>query len=304
MLKKLNLIFILCLASSGCSSTQNNYKSYSQNNTLYSSQDNVLYNSQDIADFTKNKLCQFFIKEKNINIEKLLIEELRERNIELCDAYDILKPVPFSKKEIARKNAERKAQIAQEKAKQEALRKKRDADELKQSIAEDALTNKAMSDGYLSLTGLVVGLSTPAQVKRRQNKREDVFVIGGFELGCSSSFLDEKLSSIVCAIGKDHGSIDILDGNKLKSNISIYATLKKGFSKKYGEPKIISSDMRTRLGVKYDVERSIWKDKRGNKLEIISRANNVDMGGLTFESIELIMQEIDTEEKEYKARNF
>lgn len=279
-LNKLSLASLLIIGISSCSST----------NTDYS----LRYSSQDIKDMASSKLCQLFVTVKNYSFEQLLVTELRKRDFKLCETSTDIKAVPLSQAEIAQKELER-----------EALVKQKEADDLRQAIIEDSMTDKAIENNYLNVTGLVAGMSTPSQVKRRQNDRKDVFVIGGFELGCSTEFLEEKLSSLVCVTGKTYYSRDILDDRKVVSNLEVHSTLVKGFTKKYGSPKgDFLSKMRTRLGVEHDVKRVFWTDKRGNKLELISRAGDTEIGGLTFESVEYIKAKIDTEEKEYKARNF
>ena len=279
-------LFKVCLTSlliaglPSCSSTNND--------------DSLKYSVQDIENMNSSKLCQLFVKTQNYSFEQLLVSELRKRNFKLCETSTTLKAVPLTKSEIALKQAEKEAAL-----------KQKEADDLRKAIAEDSMTDKAIKNGYLSVTGLVAGMSTPSQVKRRQNERQDVFVIGGFELRCSTQFLEDKLSSLVCVTGEEYFSKDILDDNKLVSNLKVHSTLVKGFTKKYGPPDgDILSTMRTKLGVEHDVKRAFWKDKRGNKLALISRAGNTEVGGLTFESAEYIKMIIDTEEKEYRARNF
>ena len=275
-----NLIVIICLALTACSSTSKTDVS-----------------SLDLNSLSDIKLCEFFVEDQTRYVEMLLVDELEKRDIKICDASGYLKPVPLSES----KRKAKKAQAAKQEAKEKELvaieLAKKDAEKLKRAVTEDAI-----ADGYLSVTGLVAGMSSSEQVERR--KRSRGFVIGGFQLSCTTEFLDDRLASLVCATGEEYHSKDIIVDTKTATNVKVHTTLVKGFTRKYGPGKSHDSTMRNLLGVEFDVNRTVWFDKRGNRLTLISRAGGVNIGGLTFESSEYIKIQIDNAEKEYKARNF
>lgn len=148
----------------------------------------------------------------------------------------------------------------------------------------------------LDILGLVPGVSELTQVKQAHVGRTPtinptfVFLeIGGYKMPCFSSFLNGKLATLECRTGQ---GTEQYSQYTEASNTEVHSTLTAGFTKKFGKPdSVITKPVRTRMGVEYEQQFVTWKDKRGNKLELVSMADTVNEGLITLESSEHLKQE-------------
>jgi hypothetical protein len=181
------------------------------------------------------------------------------------------------------------------------------------SIAATAIssllsTTVLAGPNQLDILGLVPGVSEPPQVKQagvdpNSNSKESVMLeIGGYKIPCALSFLNGKLASLTCLTGE--GTEEYEQYTKA-SNTEVHSTLTAGFTKKFGKPDSVNREpVRTRMGVEYEQQFVTWKDKRGNKLQLISMADTVNMGLITFESSEYLKEEAEKNAAEEARKKF
>lgn len=160
----------------------------------------------------------------------------------------------------------------------------------------------------LDILGLVPGVSELPQIKQAgadsDSKSNDsvLLEIGGHKIPCALSLLNGKLASLVCFTGK--GTEKYLKYTEA-SNTEVHSTLTAGFTKKFGKPdSVIREPVRTRMGVVYEQQFVTWKDKQGNKLQLVSMADSVSMGLITIESAEYLKQEIEKESADEAKKKF
>jgi len=139
----------------------------------------------------------------------------------------------------------------------------------------------------LNILGLIPGESELAQVQQAGvgDKSENLVTleIGGHKILCSTSFINGKLSNLLCLTGE-------ADGTQLTkaSNIEVHETLKAGFTKKFGAPYSISNaTVTTTMGMKkFNRQFVTWKDTRGNTLKLMSMTDDVRKGAILLMSSE------------------
>jgi hypothetical protein len=172
-----------------------------------------------------------------------------------------------------------------------------------ENSAATLAAEKAAVEGGLSVIGLFPGISTQQQVEFA--KADYGYIIGGYELFCIPQYEEGKLYTLTCVTGKENLSRDRVSGsNALVSNIEVYNTLIKGFTKKFGNPKTAENQLRNSFGVKYISELAAWNDKKGNELSLISIGTNIDSGALILSSAKKIKADKEAELQANKAREF
>lgn len=160
----------------------------------------------------------------------------------------------------------------------------------------------------LDILGLVPGVSELPQVKQasadsNSNSNDSVLLeIGGYRIPCALSLLNGKLASLTCFTGK---GTEKYSKYTEASNTEVHSTLTAGFTKKFGKPdSVIREPVRTRMGVEYEQQFVTWKDKRGSKLQLVSMADSVNMGLITFESAEYLKQEAEKNAADEAKKKF
>lgn len=140
-------------------------------------------------------------------------------------------------------------------------------------------TNVFAGPDQLDVLGLIPGVSESHQVN--QTRSGQLFEIGGHKMACGATFIDDKLASFGCLTGK---SSDRRYPTWTKvDNIEVHLDLKKGFTKKFGKPDSVTRiPVRTRNGVEYIKEEVIWKDRRGNVLNLYSMTDSIDEGMISL----------------------
>lgn len=163
------------------------------------------------------------------------------------------------------------------------------------SFVSLAATTALAGPNQLDILGLIPGESELSQVKQASvdpNSNSDKSVrleVGGHKTPCSMSFRNGRLDSLFCLTGK--GTEKYAQYTEA-SNTEVHSALTAGFTKKFGKPDSVTREVvRTRMGVEYEQQFVTWKDKRGNKLQLISMADTVNMGVITLESSEYLKEE-------------
>lgn len=176
------------------------------------------------------------------------------------------------------------------------------------SFASLAATTALAGPNQLDILGLIPGESELSQVKQasvdpNSNSDEGVQLeVGGHKIHCSMSFRNGKLDSLFCLTGK--GTKKYAQYTEA-SNTEVHSALTAGFTKKFGKPDSVAREVvRTRMGVKYEQQFVTWKDKRGNKLQLTSMADTVDMGVITFESSEYLKEEAEKNAAQEARKKF
>jgi hypothetical protein len=155
----------------------------------------------------------------------------------------------------------------------------------------------------LDLIGLRMGQSEAADVERIgkpvypsiPSSNFWYLTIGGHEMPCSVTYIDGKLSQVLCMTGEGSGG----KRRTTASNEQVHTDLKSGYSQKFGKPEVDDfEEVRTRMGVKYTKNSVSWMDAKGNTLYITNLSSMVSSGGLHFTSAEKI--KLDKEEKAKK----
>jgi len=137
----------------------------------------------------------------------------------------------------------------------------------------------------IDILGLIPGVSDSEDIKRvavRDGGRAVMLEIGGHSLPCIPSYIDNKLSGLVCLTGKNGGT-RYTD----ESNTTIHVELWAGFAKKFGKVDAIDkSRVRTVLGSEHEKSTVMWKDKKGNILRLVSIFDSVTSGAIEMYSNE------------------
>ena len=156
----------------------------------------------------------------------------------------------------------------------------------------------------LEVIGLKPDISTQAEVERA--KDEFGYVIGGYKLRCNPEYIDDRLSQFLCVTGEGAGSQDIATGsNEKTSNTEIHASLVKGFTKKFGAPTEAGNlPLSNGFGAGFSSNIVMWKDKKGNKLTLISVATKIGEGGLVLESAQLLRKKQQEKSAAEQQRKF
>lgn len=129
----------------------------------------------------------------------------------------------------------------------------------------------------LSVVGLIPDVSTEADVEQSNyGFGKYINEIGGYQMFCIPSYIDAKLARLYCNFGKS--SINT------SSNEIIYGTLKQGFTKKFGVPKVANDKVRNGYGTEFNLQSIVWNDQKGNRLTVYNRLSKVDEGVLLLES--------------------
>jgi hypothetical protein len=172
----------------------------------------------------------------------------------------------------------------------------------------------------IDVLGLIPGVSTIMDFRKTEmnldkkpldttltNTAYGIFEIGGYKLGCTALFEDNKMESFLCDFGGDGmwKILKLLQKNKEVSNIEIHHDLKNGFMKKLGIPRTDDNlPMRNKLGVEYVNNMVTWIDKQGNYLGLVSIANRVDVGSLMLLSHGHIVKSEKKQVDEEKSKRF
>ena len=130
------------------------------------------------------------------------------------------------------------------------------------------------------------------------------FVIGGYDLVCSTEFIDGLLSGLYCSTGEE-SSTDTTESNRAASNTEIHLALLKGFSKKFGPPsRMDNSSVSNQLGTKFDSNSAVWIDKKGNKLILNSIDTKINAGSVLLKSAQQVRKDETKSRKTEEQRNF
>lgn len=173
-------------------------------------------------------------------------------------------------------------------------------------VSLTAVVSVFAGPAQLDVLGLIPGESEWAQVKQlgpEINPGKSVRLeIGGHKMPCVVSLTNGKLSHMMCLIGKGTGKYDTYTE---ASNTEVYSTLLTGFTKKFGKPDSVNKGtVRTRIGVEYEQEFAVWRDKRGNELSLASMVDSVSMGGLIFESANYLKEKKEKDAAKDSERKF
>lgn len=178
----------------------------------------------------------------------------------------------------------------------------KDVDTITEEIKK-ALAEKKRSETVIDVIGIYPGISTKSQVASKKSGR--FFIIGGYQILCLPEFKRGKLSRLYCETGEDRYSKDRISGaDRPVTNFEVHEQLLAGFSKKFGPPRLEEETVRTKLGVTYESQSAVWKDKFGNRLTAISIFNSVDRGLLLLESSDSIAASHDKVRRNDERRKF
>jgi hypothetical protein len=164
------------------------------------------------------------------------------------------------------------------------------------AIATSSLvaTTVLASPNQLDILGLVPGVSELSEVKQAGSQplfnpnTVVILEIGGYEISCSMSFLNDKLALLACPTGVGSTGTRYTKA----SNTEVHSTLKAGFTKKFGKPNsVFTVPVRTGLGVKYEQEVVTWKDMKGNELILSSITDTPNNGLIILRSSEYLKEE-------------
>ena len=138
--------------------------------------------------------------------------------------------------------------------------------------------------GSLNIIGIYPGFSSRSDVAER--KYNNKFEIGGLGFICVEEYDNDTLSNLHCPFGNRYATtyIDSPNERALVANDVAAINLIKGFSKKFGKPKIEHTPLKNKFGGDVTSTTATWQDKFGNKLTVLSIIDSVDVGLLTIES--------------------
>jgi hypothetical protein len=159
-------------------------------------------------------------------------------------------------------------------------------------IISSLLSTSALAEpDQLDILGLIPGVSELSQVrqvgKNFLGNKTGYFEIGGHNIPCVFKFINGKLATFTCFTGKQTGT-NFTDA----SNDVVHSDMKRGFTEKFGKPDSVKRNpVRTGMGVEYEQEMVIWKDKRGNEFQLISMLSTVSDGTFFLNSSEYLKQE-------------
>ena len=156
----------------------------------------------------------------------------------------------------------------------------------------------------LDVVGLVPGVATVGDISKIKT-RLGRYLIGGYHLNCEADFTNQKLAELFCKT--DFAFLMDADESgrgREASNIEVHRTLLEGYQNKFGAPKIESEDVQTRVGLHHKREIATWVDKLGNRLILMSIANNINQGILLLQSAEKISADEAKEKNQKKSREF
>lgn len=156
-------------------------------------------------------------------------------------------------------------------------------------------SNIAAGTSQIDMLGLIPGTSSPEQVAA-VSSTSGRLQIGGHSLDCSTEFIDNKLSLVVCLTGKDYSAA---------TNDDVHRDLVIGFTKKFGKPDTDKDfPVRTRNGVTYQQNMVSWTDQGGNTLSLMSMFSRIDQGGLSMRSAIHIKNVAEKNAAEERAKKF
>lgn len=149
----------------------------------------------------------------------------------------------------------------------------------------------------IDVIGLIPDESTEVDVKKSNAGVGDKMNnIGGYKMICIPSYIDAKLSQLLCTFGKS-----VIQKS---SNEIIYNTLKQGFTKKFGVPKVTNDKVRNGYGTEFNLQSVVWIDQKGNRLTVYNRLSKVDEGVLLLESASQIKADKEARKLEDASRKF
>jgi hypothetical protein len=149
----------------------------------------------------------------------------------------------------------------------------------------------------IDVIGLIPDVATENDFKNAEKGPYEVTtIVGGHEMICIPTYIDSNLSQLYCSFG--NRSVDP------SSNQAIYATLKKGFTQKFGVPKTTDSVTSNLMGTKFQKQTLLWKDQKGNELSIMNRFAKVDEGLLLLRSVKQIKADKESSKTEEQSRKF
>ena len=149
----------------------------------------------------------------------------------------------------------------------------------------------------IDVIGLIPDVSTEADVKKSNvGLGDEINKIGGYTMICIPTYIDAKLAQLYCAFGKS-----VIQES---SNEIIYNTLKQGFTKKFGVPKVTNDKARNGYGTEFNVQSIVWNDQKGNSLTVYNRFSKVDKGVIILKSASLIKAEKEARKLEDASRKF
>ncbi|QTN29972.1 hypothetical protein HZ993_09280 [Rhodoferax sp. AJA081-3] len=145
-------------------------------------------------------------------------------------------------------------------------------------------TQKAPA-GWIDVVGIYPGYSSKEEVSDLKTKF-GLIDIGGYGVMCADEYNEKNiLVKLVCLFGKDDLTTDLASGEgSLVSNSEVFQVFVKGFTKKLGKPKTSAEKLETKFGVKIESVDTLWTDKFGNELNVVSVANKVGRGALILTS--------------------
>lgn len=156
----------------------------------------------------------------------------------------------------------------------------------------------------IDVVGLIPGVSTVSDVAKIKT-RLGRYLIGGYHLNCDTEFIDQKFSELFCKT--DFAFLmesEQSDRGREASNLEVHQTLVEGYRQKFGAPKIETENLQTRIGANHNREIATWVDKFGNRLILMSIADNLNRGILLLQSADKIKADEAKEKIQNKARAF
>ena len=149
----------------------------------------------------------------------------------------------------------------------------------------------------IDVIGLIPDVSTEADVEQSNyGVGHKMNNIGGYKMICIPSYIDAKLAHLYCGFGKS-----VIQES---SNEIIYNTLKQGFTKKFGVPKVTNDKVRNGYGTEFNVQSIVWNDQKGNSLTVYNRFSKVDEGVIILKSASQIKAEKEARKLEDASRKF
>ena len=149
----------------------------------------------------------------------------------------------------------------------------------------------------IDVIGLIPDVSTEADVEQSNyGVGHKMNNIGGYKMICIPSYIDAKLAHLYCGFGKS-----VIQES---SNEIIYNTLKQGFTKKFGVPKVTNDKVRNGYGTEFNLQSIVWNDQKGNSLTVYNRFSKVDEGVIILKSASQIKAEKEARKLEDASRKF
>lgn len=149
----------------------------------------------------------------------------------------------------------------------------------------------------IDVIGLIPDVSTEADVEQSNyGVGHKMNNIGGYKMICIPSYIDAKLAHLYCGFGKS-----VIQES---SNEIIYNTLKQGFTRKFGVPKVTNDKARNGYGTEFNVQSIVWNDQKGNSLTVYNRFSEVDKGVIILKSASQIKAEKEASKLEDASRKF